>query len=184
MPTDDFVWGKCAAEEKCYEMGAILAPFTEKSEFDAVMQALLSCEYQQPLGGFPMYIGLNIAKDNSSRIFSNGVPFDYDVHGHLYEEDYVNMPKDCPYATLFPLRKEKLHILPNFNCDTPFIPYICFKTKKTARSFFLVARDSVNSGWIDSAGPIFMFSVFCLVCFMAKKIRNLQLKLQRCSELA
>ena len=167
-------------------MGAILAPFTEKSEFDAVMQAVLSCEYQQPYAGYALYVGLNIAKDNSSRVFSNGVPFDYDVHGHLYEENQVTMPKNCPYATMYPMSKEKLQIFPNHYCDKPYLPYVCFKTKKTARSCLLVTSNSMeaNSGLIAPAVSIFMFSVFCLVCFMAKKIRNLQIKLQKYSDIA
>ena len=39
--------GQCAAEEKCILLGAILALFTEKSKFDAVVSAINSCYYLQ-----------------------------------------------------------------------------------------------------------------------------------------
>ena len=43
IPNNDwynFVKGTCIAQERCTEIGAILAPFTEKSEFDAVLNAI------------------------------------------------------------------------------------------------------------------------------------------------
>ena len=74
LPNEDWVVGRCDAEEKCASMGAMLAPFTDKSEFDAVINAIKSCEDHDQY--VSKYVGLIIAKDNSSRIFSNGIEFD------------------------------------------------------------------------------------------------------------
>ena len=74
LPNEDWVVGRCDAEEKCASMGAMLAPFTDKSEFDTVIKAIKSCEDHDQYE--PKLVGLIIAKNNSSRIFSNGIEFD------------------------------------------------------------------------------------------------------------
>lgn len=109
------------------QIGAILAPFTEKSEFDKVMSSLNSCEHADFL--YPRKIGLIIARDNSARIFSNGLPFDYSKHGSFYEENHVSMPKNCPYAVFSPIFQDKLQVDSGFGCKEFPELYACFKPR-------------------------------------------------------
>ena len=49
-------------------------------------------------------MGLEIAYDNSNRVFTNGVEFDQEKHGALYrDDDYFELTNDtCPLAILWP----------------------------------------------------------------------------------
>ena len=80
LPSDKAA-GKCVAEQKCLDMGGILAPITEKTDFDAIKDAISSCEFHE---NGDRYIGLSVSTDNSYRVFSNGVEFNKDLHGDLY----------------------------------------------------------------------------------------------------
>ena len=168
LPTDDIADGRCAAEAKCTELGGILAPFTEKSEYDAVTDALMSCEYQHNL--HLKYVGLNIAKDNSSRVFSNGIEFDYELHGDLYQENEVTMPEDCPGA-FFVLNFDKLQIGTEWNCSQRPMRYVCFKPKKIAKSEAITSDVSGNSNLLTFAGLCLM-ALICLICFLLVKIKK------------
>ena len=179
LPTADFVT-KSVAEDRCVRIGATLAPFTEKSEFDAVMEAMHQCEPMDWQGGYPRYVGLIVADDNSSRIFSNGVEFDWSVHGRLYQENLVEMPRHCPYAMMDYYQKDRLQIGRKRNCFWPEINYICFKKKRRAISC-AVASSSANLKHFVLAGSVFVLSVVFLVCFLVKQIRELKVKLQHVS---
>ena len=75
-----------------------------KDAFDKVMSALYSCKHAETYLLYTRKVGLIIAKDNSSKIFSNGLPFDSSKHGSFYEENHVSYPKNCPYS-VFSLNK-------------------------------------------------------------------------------
>ena len=174
LPTDDIADGRCAAEAKCTELGGILAPFTEKSEYDAVTDALMSCEYQHNL--HLKYVGLNIAKDNSSRVFSNGIEFDYELHGDLYQENDVTMPDDCPSA-FFIFDFDKLQIGSEWNCSEDPSRYICFKPKKNAKSE-AITSDVVNTNSnLLTVGGLCLIALVCLVCFLLVKNKKLTSKI-------
>ena len=168
---DNYAKGRCAAEAKCTEMEAILAPFTEKAEFDAVDKAILACEHQNDYEA--KFVGLKISKDNSSRVFSNGVKFDYKLHGDLYEETQVTMPRDCPGAYMDPLNEDKIVIASEYNCWDIKTKYICFEPKKAAKSE-AVTTVNVNSNFLILGGSIFLVAVACLVCYLIKEIKNLK----------
>ena len=180
LPADDFLYSACEAQERCTKLGAILAPFTEKSEFDSVMNAVTSCkhqsQYQQRL------VGLLVAKDNSSRVFTNGVEFDYEVHGDLSEENPVDMPRNCAAPVFHPRRPNKLQIDTNWGCRPPQRLYICFKTKKTTKADAITSdAANVNSSFLIAGGSIFfvVVAVACLVGYLVKQIKNLKMKLQQ-----
>ena len=88
-------------------MGGILAPITDKTDSDAIVKAIKSCKYQASKRYLTKYVGLSISKDNSHRIFSNGVHFNKDLHGDLYEENNIR-PGNCPGAFLMLYYPEKL----------------------------------------------------------------------------
>ena len=185
FPLGKIAVGKCAAEEECTKRESILAPFTEKSEFLAVMGAVNSCDHKDV--SEPSYVGLNIAKDNSTRVFSTGVPFDYKTHGDLYQENEINMPTNCPEAYFWPLSQDKVAILPAFKCQKMPRPYVCFKQKTVAKSE-AVSSDAmdVNSMNVNSKllmfGGLFQLALVCLVCFMF--LQNKKLKSKKSQEIS
>ena len=181
LPNEDYVVERCAAEAKCLEMGAILAPFTEKDEFDAVMSAIKSCEHAPEY--YAMHVGLSISKDNAHRIFSNGVEFDYSVHGHLYKENLPYKPGNCPFAVLIPLFPDKIQIDTNSNCVEGEELYMCFKPNKSAKPDAISSdATKVDLNFVVAGASIFIVAVVCLVCFFVKHIKNLKLKLHQNSD--
>ena len=164
LPTDDEAPGRCAAEKKCTELGGILAPFTEKSEFDAVMDAIKSCSYQNDNWDLK-FVGLKITADNSTRVFTNGIEFDYGLHGDLYQENELWF-ESCPGAFLSLAYPEKLQISDDWKClDIP-TKYICFKPKKVAKSEGITgAVVSNNSNFFIYVGLLQIASI-CLIVFL------------------
>ena len=171
------VVGRCAAEERCLEMGSILAPLTEKSEFDAIINAMESCVYQRTeIDG--KYIGLSISYDNTHRIFSNGVEFDKDLHGDLYEENKIR-PGSCPGAFLL-LIEPKLQIGQIWGCSKVVArQYICFKPKKNAELKALtngVASSSLSLLVIAGSSIV---ALVCLVVVLLIKNKKQALKISQ-----
>ena len=165
--------GQCAAEEKCTLLGAILAPFTEKSEFDAVVNAINSCDYHR-FDFNSKYIGLNIAKDNSSRVFSNGVEFSYKLHGHLYDEKKLSTTGlNCPGAFLSTAYTDKLKIYPKWKCKQNISKkYICFKPKKSSRSDEIIGDAVTSNSSFVIVGTSCFVALICLVVFLLIKVKK------------
>ena len=119
------------AAHGCARYGAILAPITEKEDFDAIMKVLVE---NQDTYWSDFHIGLEIAKDNSSRVFSNGEPYDFEKHGTYIEEDSRPLTSDlCPAAILSPGFSETIYI-ENTRCDKLWMQFLCFKPKKQSCS--------------------------------------------------
>ena len=174
----DYVKGTCIAQERCTELGAILAPFTEKSEFDAVMEAINSCEYQNIHAN--KWVGLLISRDNSTRVFTNGVKFDEKTHGALYQENPVGMPRHCPVAILDAFRTNKLQISLNRMCVPQKRPYICFEAKKTVKSDSITSHTvNINTSLLMAVCSIIFVAVVCMFGYMARQNKILKLKLQQ-----
>ena len=180
IPSEDFVVGTCIATERCTELKAILAPFTEQSEFDIVMKAIKSCEYQHPFRS--KWVGLLISKDNSTRVFTNGVVFDEKKHGSLYQENHVTMPKNCPVAVLDPERTNKLQIGVNRRCTPQERPYVCFEAKNFIEPEAITSDlASPNNSLFVAVGSILFVAVVCLVSYLVRQNKNLKMKLQQTS---
>ena len=179
IPATDFVGGTCIAQQRCTRLGAILAPFTEKSEFDSVLKAIHACEHMH--SHHSQYVGLFISSDNSSRVFSNGVKFSYELHGHLYQENHVTMPQNCPMAVLDRRRPTRLQINSNIFCRWAWRPYICFEPKKTAKSDAVISK-VVSDKATFSINPFLVVALVCLIGYLIKQNKNLKLKLQQNSE--
>ena len=180
IPVDDDVDTRCEAQARCTKINAILAPFTEKSEFDQVMSALNSCEYMNPYE--TKWVGLSIAPDNSTRVFDNGVKFDYKVHGHLYQENHIDMPTDSPSAILDQMITDKLQISNNPWRREPDRPYICFEQKQSLQSDAITSdAGGVNVRFIIAGCSIVLVAAACLVAYLVKRVKNLESKLQQTS---
>ena len=168
LPSDKAA-GKCAAEQKCLDMGGILAPITDKTDFDAIKDAISSCEFHE---NGDRYIGLSVSTDNSYRVFSNGVEFNKDLHGDLYEENYIR-PGNCPVALLMMHFPEKLQIGSQFRCYKDFeLRYVCFKPKKNSESQAVTSNAvSFNSNLLIFGGLCFV-AFACLVVLLIVKIKK------------
>lgn len=171
---DDFVNDRCTAEYKCMQHGGILAPFTEKSEFDKVMSALFSCEHAGKYLLYPRKVGLIIARDNSSRIFSNGLPFDWNKHGSFYDENRGSSPKNCPYAVFSPLFQDKLQIDSGFACKEFNELYACFKPKFTKSDAISGEATKFDSNSVVAGISVLFVVAACLACFLFKQNKKLK----------
>ena len=180
MPTDDWVFSACEAQKRCTKLGgSILAPIKEQSEFKAVMNGIKSCDHQDPIGA--RYIGLYIADDNSTRVFSDGEKFDYGVHGDLYQEHHVS-PQNCPSAILLPNQPDKLHIGVNWWCGEKERLFICFEPKKTIKSDAITSgSEGESTSLLIAVGSFLLVALVCLVFYVVRQNKNLRLKLQQTS---
>ena len=70
------------AEYECAKHNSILAPITSHDDFKALMSAFQNFTRLRQ----SYHVGLNIAKDDSGRVFSNGVAWDKEKHGKYHLE--------------------------------------------------------------------------------------------------
>ena len=178
LPSDKAA-GQCAAEQKCLDMGGILAPITDKTDFEAIKDAISSCEFHK-YELEDRYIGLSISTDNSYRVFSNGVEFNKDLHGDLYEENEIRTG-NCPGAFLMLHFPEKLQIGNIWRCykENFELRYVCFKPKKSSKSQAVTSNGvGVNSSLLIFGGLCFV-AFACLVALLTVKIKKLTSKISQ-----
>ena len=135
---------RCQAARECAKTNTILAPITEKSDFTALSKAYNDYEGAVPK---PYHIGLEIARDNSGRVFSNGVEWNQKKHGSFYTEaDYQPDSGDCLNAFMVPeIFPDELVIDYKYKCERYTSRFICFKPKTASSSEGLkFANDQVS----------------------------------------
>ena len=121
---------KYDATRKCASYGAVLASITEKSDYDAIQDVLLR-DHEDGRRWKAYHVALDIAKDNSSRIFPNGVAYDYEKHGVFYRDNVESDEDLCPSAMLFAENRTEACIwLYSWGCQGMHANFICFKPKK------------------------------------------------------
>ena len=121
------------AQKECAKHGQILAPITEKEDFDAIIEVLSAKNEYNLITGrdFTQYmVGLEVAYDNSKKVFMNGVEFDQKKHGSFYKDDQYHELANgrCPLALLWPVNPNSITVKYT-GCETEFFDYICFKPK-------------------------------------------------------
>ena len=138
------------------------------------MGALNACQHTKK--AMMYFVALKIAPDNSHRVFPDGTRFDYQVHGPLYEENDIGMPRNCPQAYLEPFEEDKLQIYPLWNCGKELSPYICYKPKKIPRIGSCFGR----CGWRQFSdfvfGALLLFALFGSICFLLVQNKRLKSK--------
>ena len=122
-----------AAQKECAKNGQILAPITEKEDFDAIFEVVTAENEENLITGrdWTQYmVGLEVAYDNSKKVFMNGVKFDEKKHGSFYKDDQYNRLEDgrCPLALLSTWDPTSITV-ENTWCETEFFDYICFEPK-------------------------------------------------------
>ena len=133
---DDDEMSKADATRKCASYGAVLASITEKSDYDAIIDVLLQ-DNEDERRWRSYHVGLDITKDNSSRIFPNGVSYDFAKHGAFYKDNIDNFFKDpnrddlCISAFLSPWNRTEAAIwTATVPCNGMLTSFICFKPNK------------------------------------------------------
>ena len=138
----------------CAEKDSILAPITEKADFDALSAAYNKKDFQSPRS---FHVGLEIAHDNSGRVFVNGEAWDQEKHGAFYKEAEAPYgPNECLNSLFVPgFFPNKMVIDYQLKCHRQQTDFVCFKPKKTGSS------GALNKGQGSS------YAVFGSACFAA-----------------
>ena len=96
----------CEAKKICAKNDEILAPITNKQDYDAIMKVAKmgnhpNCPFHY--GDHTYFIGLDITtcgRGKQERVFTNGVAWDEDVHGKLYDDSWHIKKYNCAFAQL------------------------------------------------------------------------------------
>ena len=107
---------RCEAKKYCRERGQILAPITTQEDKDAV----LSMFHHTCLNNYKesfYHIGLDVYPCGATqeRIFTNGVKYNADIHGPLYD-DLGEVADKCPQAYLASVSWNPFTISTKPNC--------------------------------------------------------------------
>ena len=146
---------------------------SEESEFRIVLNTVKSSEHLHPEVYF---IGLDIAVDNSSRVFSNGELFDYKVHGSWHYEHFDLDTVDCPEAHLNSLM-DVIYVNSNGGCGRTWGPYICFQAKEHTISTAKALTVQEGSDFYFVLAGIFFGAFVCSIsAFIISNNRYKKLK--------
>ena len=127
---------RCEAKKYCRERNQILAPITTQEDKDAILNLIdPSCQIHK--GDKFYHIGLEVTPcgKTQERIFSNGIVYDKDIHGKLYDD--LSKPEDkCPDAYLMYYDDNPFTIGTLPNCYQQYQRVICLdETTATASPF-------------------------------------------------
>ena len=149
----------------CAEKDSILAPITEKADFDALSAAYNKKDFQSPRS---FHVGLEIAHDNSGRVFVNGKAWDQEKHGAFYKEaEYIPEPNECLNSLFVPgFFPKKMVIDYQMKCHLQQKDFVCFKPKKTGSSGALIADEGSSVAVYGAAGFAAGFAFCCLLAFV------------------
>ena len=168
---------RCEAKKYCRDNGAILAPITTQEDKDAVLGMLdRDCGWKSFYDSY-YHIGLDVypCGDQQERVFTNGIVYDKDVHGPLYDD--LGLPGDkCPYAALMYYTSNPLTIsAEDPHCIPPRLRAICLDEKTAASS--PLAQDRVDYIKLDFTESVAVFGgIFCafigVLAFAAEMYRR------------
>ena len=129
------------AMNHCAKKYSILAPITEKADFDALSAAYNKKYFESPES---FHVGLEIANDNSGRVFIDGEAWDQEKHGSFYKEaEAPHGPNQCLNSYFVPGFFPKTMVIDyQIKRHLQVTDFVCFKLKKTAPSETLIAGDS------------------------------------------
>ena len=135
---------KCAATKFCQRKGQILAPIVSQEDKDAITKLLNpDCKIHQGVRHY--HIGLDVTPCGGSqdRVFTNGVIYDKNVHGHLYD-DYITNKEKCPLAYMHYFRSRNFLIIGDKNnCEPEPMKFLCLD-QSTATSSPITQKKTDN----------------------------------------
>ena len=123
----------CEAKKICAENDEILAPITNKQDYDAVMTVAKSgnhpgCPFHH--GDQQYFTGLDVTpcgKGKQERVFTNGVVWDESVHGKLYDDSWNSKMYNCVYASLATWSSQPWLEIWGNNCYQETSRFLCLK---------------------------------------------------------
>ena len=175
---------RCEAKKFCREKGGVLAPITTQKDKDAVLEMINPECFEHYLDNM-YHIGLDVHNcgDQQERVFSNGITYDKNVHGHLYDD--LGEPEDkCPETYLMYSSGNPLKISSNDpKCKQSHYRALCL-VPPTTESSPVSADESnyvkLNVNYLAAAsGGIFcaFLGVFAFAAKMHKRSKLLEEKL-------
>ena len=127
---------KCAATKFCKEKGHILAPISTLEDKEALTKLLhADCDIHKGVRHY--HIGLDITPcgGGQDRVFSNGVIYDKNVHGHLYVDKYITAQEKCPLAYMhYFYSMNRLVIGTRRRCEQQPMKVLCLDQSTAASS--------------------------------------------------
>ena len=150
------------AMNHCAKKDSILAPITEKADFDALSAAYNKKYFESPRS---FHVGLEIANDNSGRVFINGEAWDQEKHGAFYREaEPPYAPNECLNTLFVPWIFPKTMVIDyQIKCHLQPTDFVCFKPKKTASPGALISGEGSNVAVYGAVGFAAGVAVCCLV---------------------
>ena len=143
----------CEAKKICASKSEILAPITNRADFDALYRVTQqgnnpSCPFHY---GSPLYsIGLDVTPcgtGKQDRVFTNGVVWNNTVHGKLYSESSDSRTSPCVHSLLDTSKNKPLvRSYSSSLCRHSNPRFICLKEESPSQ---LVSSDSC----VSSASP-------------------------------
>ena len=91
---------------RCNQMGAILAPVTEREDFEKLIEFGNKCRYYRMPRQY--WVGFE-ALSNDTRLFSNGEVWNWDKHSNIYSH-YYNHRKDCVCHMLNLQKTDRMYV--------------------------------------------------------------------------
>ena len=167
---------RCEAKTYCRDRGQILAPIMTQEDKDAVLKMLDPNCLKHYSESF-YHIGLDVQPcgDTQERIFTNGIAYSAEAHGHLYDDLSIATDK-CPQAYLTSTDIEPLTIGIKPNCYPQKHRALCLDqstakaspiTQKEADSFKLSSTQGLTA-----IGGVFCVVVGSLIIFAAKMYKS------------
>ena len=171
------VMTKCEAKKYCRDKDAILAPITTQEDKDAVMKMLESdCSVWKQYTDSMYHIGLDVypCGNQQERVFTNGVVYNKDIHGPLYD-DVSETEDKCPWSYMMYFSGSPLKISELRNCIPQPSRALCLKPPAAVSS--PITQGNVDYIKLDFNQSVAVFGgMFCftlgIVVFAAKAYKR------------
>ena len=146
----------CEAKKFCARREGILAPITNKEDFDALHRAAKAgnhpgCQYHH---GYAQYfIGLDVTpcgEGKQDRVFTNGEVWDDDVHGKLYLDRFDTWNEPCVFA-LFVNQLDGPSMGRWNDCYQGNFPFICLQPSAPRNSTMSGSKALKSSEYNDQS---------------------------------
>ena len=157
---------KVDAIRNCNDMGAILAPITEREDFDKLQEFANKCRWFKWPREF--HIGFD-AYSNETRLFSNGEKWDWEKHSKIYS-NYYSIEGECRLHVLnLKMSRVKAKFSHYDRCKSFTKNYICLKPAVPKCELQSAHKDAVIQVKEPSIEP-FVYHMFggflVVVCFL------------------
>ena len=170
---------KCSATKFCKKKGHILAPILTNEDKAAVRKLIDPlCDIHQGVRHYHLGLDITPCGNAQDRVFSNGVKYNKDVHGHLYI-DYNTPATKCPLAYISYLYGPiRLVIGTKNNCEQEPMKFICLDQSTATASGITKNEDdyykvSSKKALVAVGGAFIAFGCLAMVTLRFYRQNNL-----------